>query len=67
MKEAIIRTAIIPTLPVMPAAVKHTAEMIIIKIVIPDTGSVPVYAIELIPTTDNKKDMIRTIKNATIV
>ena len=37
-----MRTAIIPTLPVIPAAVKHTAEMIIIKIVIPETGSVPV-------------------------
>ena len=67
MKDAIMRTAIIPTLPVMPAAVKHTAEMIIIKIVIPETGSVPVYAIELIPTTASKKDMIRTIKNATPV
>ena len=42
MKDAIIRTAIMPTLPVIPAAVKHTAEMIIMKIVIPDTGSVPV-------------------------
>ena len=42
MKDAIMRTAIIPTLPVIPAAVKHTAEMIIMKIVIPDTGSVPV-------------------------
>ena len=42
IKDAIMRTAIIPTLPVIPAAVKHTAEIIIIKIVIPETGSVPV-------------------------
>lgn len=59
---AIIRIATMPALPCMPAAPMTTAETISMKIVMPETGSVPVNAIELMPTTESirAKRMTRT-------
>ena len=66
-KAAIIKIAIIPVVPPIPTADKITALIKIMKIVMPDTGSLPVNAMELIPTTDNKNDKINTIKKAKTV
>ena len=66
-KDAIMRIAMIPVLPAMPAPPMTTAETMIMKIVMPETGSLPVKAIELMPTTESISAKSMTSTNAMTV
>lgn len=51
----------------MPAFPMRTAETMIMKMVMPDTGSFPVKAMELMPTTDKRNEKMRIIAPASRV
>ena len=66
-KAAIMRIAMMPVLPDMPTPPMTTAETMIMKIVMPETGSLPVKAIELMPTTESIRAKSTTRMNAMTV